>query len=73
VIIMRTMKKKTQRILAQKAMISEPFLSLIVNGERRPSWKVAKRLAAVTKTKPELWLEGEPEHMQRIARPNRNK
>ena len=40
--------------------ISEGFMSLILNGSRRPSWPMAKALANATDTKPELWLDGEP-------------
>jgi len=62
------MKNTTQREMAEKAGITEAFLSYIVNGKRRPSWKVAKNLALVTGTKPELWLDGSPEVIKRTIK-----
>jgi plasmid maintenance system antidote protein VapI len=58
------MKKTKQKHIAESAGISEPFLSMIINNDRRPSWPVAKRLAKATKTKPELWLEGTTESIK---------
>lgn len=52
------MKWGNQRIIAKIANISEPSLSQFINGSRRPIWKIAKNLAKITKTQPELWLEG---------------
>jgi transcriptional regulator with XRE-family HTH domain len=47
--------------LAKKAGITEGMMSFILNGERRPSWDVAKKLAAATGTDPHLWMESETE------------
>ncbi len=58
------METQTQYQLAENAGISAAMLSLILKGERRPSWKAAKRLAEVTDTKPELWLDGTPEQIK---------
>lgn len=44
--------------LATRAKISAAHLSYILSGKRRPSWRVAKRLANATRTKPALWMEG---------------
>ena len=55
------MKRGTQTQLAAKAGITQAFISMILSNKRRPSWNMAKKLAVVTKTKPELWLEGNSE------------
>ena len=44
--------------IAIEAGISQGFLSNIICGRRRPHYKIAKKLAAITKTSVELWLEG---------------
>jgi len=54
------MMMKTQLDIAKDAEISSAFLSLILAGLRRPSWKTAKKLASATGTTPELWLERDP-------------
>lgn len=59
------MEKILQKDIAAEADVSPGFFSLILTGNRRPSWKVAKRLAQVTGTNPELWLEGEPEAIRK--------
>jgi transcriptional regulator with XRE-family HTH domain len=56
---------KTQIEIAKSANISQPTISNILTGRRRPSWRVAKRLAEVTCTSPELWLEGSPEQIRK--------
>ena len=60
------MENNKQYKLAENAGISPAMLSLILKGERRPSWKTAKRLAEVTDTKPELWLDGTPEEIKTV-------
>ncbi len=60
------MKNGMQVKLANKIGKSESFISLILNGERRPSWSTAKILAKITNTKPELWLEGKPETIRTV-------
>jgi transcriptional regulator with XRE-family HTH domain len=46
--------------IAKRAGMSLSGLSNLLAGRRRPSWRSAKRLAAVTDTDPVLWLEGSP-------------
>lgn len=53
-----------QMDLADKAGISDGYLSLIISGLRRPSWHNAKALAKATGTTPELWLEGSPDEIR---------
>jgi transcriptional regulator with XRE-family HTH domain len=60
------MKRGIQTILSKKSGISEAYISLILSGQRRPSWNNAKKLAQTTNTKPELWLDGEPEKIKEI-------
>jgi len=59
-----TMKTITQAHIAKKLDISESFVSLLVNGVKRPSWKRAKQLAEIAGTSPILWLEGSPEEIK---------
>jgi transcriptional regulator with XRE-family HTH domain len=58
------MSKLKQKHIAEEAEISGAFLSQLVNGVRRPSWHTAKKLAIITSTKPELWLDGNPEDIR---------
>jgi transcriptional regulator with XRE-family HTH domain len=57
------MKHGTKTTIAKKTGISNAYLSMILSGKRRPSWQNAKKLAKVTHTKIELWMDGD---MQRI-------
>ena len=58
------MKRGTQTKIADKIKISDAFMCQILSGKRRPSWVVAKKLAAATNTEPGLWLEASPEKMR---------
>ena len=49
----------TQDEAAKKAGISQGFVSLILTGQRRPDWELAKALAELTKTDVALWMEGD--------------
>jgi DNA-binding XRE family transcriptional regulator len=49
----------TQDKAAQKAEITQGYLSLIITGKRRPDWDLAKVLAEMTKTEVALWMEGD--------------
>jgi transcriptional regulator with XRE-family HTH domain len=60
------MKRGNQTKLASKIKISDAFLCQILSGKRRPSWFVAKKLAAATRTKPDLWLDATPEKLKGI-------
>jgi hypothetical protein len=46
--------------------ISQQFLSMVLNGKRRPSWEIAKVLGELTDTEPSLWMEGEPEELKKV-------
>ena len=41
------MKTKTYLQLAKRIEISQAYLSYLIHGDRRPSWRVAKRLARI--------------------------
>lgn len=56
--------KITQTKIAAKAGITQQMVSTILSGKARPSWKTAKKLAAVTSTSPELWLDGKPDDIR---------
>jgi transcriptional regulator with XRE-family HTH domain len=58
------MKKFSQTETAQKIGVNPSFISLCMNGHRRPSWRVAKQLAEATNTTPEIWLEGTPDQIR---------
>jgi transcriptional regulator with XRE-family HTH domain len=60
----QTMKWGTQKRLSKLTGYSEPYICNLLSGNRRPSWSAAKKLALVTNTKPELWLEGNPEEIK---------
>jgi len=46
--------------------ISDGFLSQILSGKRRPGWSTAKRLAEATRTKPDFWLDADPEKLRDV-------
>ena len=48
----------TQALLAKQVQVSQQFISQLLRGERRPKWETAKQLAQLTKTSPQLWMEG---------------
>ena len=53
-----------QKDIAGKVGITPGAVTNIINGRRRPSWRVAKRLAEITGTSPVLWMEGPPEKLR---------
>ena len=54
--------KLTHYQIAATVGIHRTYVTKIVNGKKQlKSWPVAKGLAEVTGTTPELWLEGTPE------------
>jgi len=62
--------KQTITNLAKEIGISQGFFSNILCGRRRPHYKTAKKLAAVTNTDPILWLEGSPEEIKQALSKN---
>ena len=58
------MKTITQTQIAHELNVSITFVNLLVHAKKRPSWKRAKQLAAVTNTDPILWLEGSSEEIK---------
>jgi transcriptional regulator with XRE-family HTH domain len=63
---MNSMKKISQNEIAIKAGIAQPSLSNILMGRRRPSWNIAKRLAMVTGSTPDIWMDGNTEILRQI-------
>jgi len=53
-----------QKDIAEKVGISKSYISQLLSGDRRPAWKMAKRLANCTCTSIELWMEGSPEQIK---------
>ena len=58
----------TQREIAKRISKHESFISKLLSGKLRPSWKTAKSLASITKTKPEYWLEASPGEMKLLLK-----
>ena len=54
----------TQVEIAKRAGVAQPTIANIMSGRRRPSWKLAKKLAEATGTSPELWLDGTPDQIR---------
>ena len=57
-----------QTELAKKAGITDAMLSYILNGERSPSAKIAKRLAEITDTPWWFWIDGKPEELKEVVK-----
>jgi transcriptional regulator with XRE-family HTH domain len=62
------MENIKQTEIAKRAKVSDAFISLILNGKKRPSWPTAKRLAEATGTNPVLWLEGTAAEMKAVLK-----
>jgi DNA-binding XRE family transcriptional regulator len=58
------MKHGYQTQIARQIGISSQHVCLIINGKRRPSWRLSKQLAEITGTEPVLWLEGTIEQIK---------
>jgi len=50
--------------IAKKSNISAGFLSEIINGKKRPSYRIAKKIAIVVGISPILLLEGTPKQIR---------
>ena len=50
--------------IAKAANTTQPAISNILTGKRRPSWDLAKRLAEATNTDPVLWMDATPEEIR---------
>ena len=64
----RIMKKNIQKKIGEEVGIAQSTLSNILTGRKRPSWNVAKRLAGVTGSTPDIWMEGDTEILRQIIR-----
>ena len=49
--------RRTMSDLTREIKIERSFLSNILAGRVGASWKTAKKLAAITKTDPVMWME----------------
>jgi transcriptional regulator with XRE-family HTH domain len=59
--------------LARMAGVSASHLTNIIEGRRRPSWSVGKRLADVAETSIALWMDGTPEEIKSQLSKHNNK
>ena len=50
--------------IAKRTGLSEAFISLLLSGGRRPTWKTAKLLEAVTGVNAVVWLEAPPNQIR---------
>jgi len=57
-------RTRTRADLAEAVSTTYSWLSEIANGNSRPSWDLAKRLAAETGTTPNIWMDGNVAAMQ---------
>ena len=58
------MESLNQAQTAKKLKISEAYLSLLLSGNRRPSWTIAKRLAKFFGTTEKIWMDGTPRQIK---------
>lgn len=58
------METITQTYLAKQLKVSPAYINYLVNTIKRPNWNRAKQLARITKTTPELWLDGSSEKIK---------
>jgi len=58
------MKRGNQTRLAKTINKTDGFISQILSGKRRPSWNVAKDLAAATGTTPNFWMDTAPDKLR---------
>jgi len=65
--------KMTQEEFAAQTGTQQSFISKLETGRSNASWQVAKIMASITRTQPDLWLPGWPEgniHLRKQAREN---
>ena len=55
---------KRQKDIIKATGIHQATISNIMNGRRRPSWSMAKKLAEATGTDVSIWMEGSPEEIR---------
>jgi len=60
------MKNTIKIEIGRQVGIAQSTLSNILNGRRRPSWNVAKKLANVTGSSPVDWMEANPDSLKKI-------
>lgn len=46
-----------QSVIARKSKITHQYLSLILKGQRTPSWKTANRIGIATGSDPRIWAD----------------
>lgn len=63
----RAMERGIQAALSRAAGITEGGMSNMLHGRCRPSWGLAKKLAALTGTEPSLWMDSPPEVLREAA------
>jgi plasmid maintenance system antidote protein VapI len=44
--------------------LGKPFLSMLLNGKRKMSYRIAKRLKDMTMVRIEFWMEATPEELR---------
>ena len=62
-----------QRELAEKCLVSEALISLIMSGARRPSWDLAIVLGEETGTETWFWMEATPKEKKAALKSAENK
>jgi transcriptional regulator with XRE-family HTH domain len=58
--------KVTQEKIAEITGLSQPTISSLLNGQRRPSWKNAKKLSKMCRCSPLVFLEGDTHRIRKV-------
>lgn len=61
---------KTQNEIANQIGVTAAFISYLLNGRRRPSWSLAKRLSENFGHSPSWWMEADIAKIRRVLRSN---
>ena len=60
------LKKGIQTKLSRKIGKSRSLVSLILNGDRRPSWETAQKISEVTGSPVDIWMAGDLSKMNEV-------
>lgn len=58
------MKRGTQRKLAESVGVTDSFLSMVLSGDRRTNWDIAKMISEVTGSPVDIWMDQDLEKMR---------
>jgi transcriptional regulator with XRE-family HTH domain len=61
------MIKIKQIDIAKKTGVTPSMINMVFSGKRRPSWKLANRLADIFGTSPSFWMEADTDAIKEIV------